>query len=443
MMRLHSIRTRTVLVLLTIGILIVLVLGAFWIYATYDTMKKDISASDLQDARFLSAFVDSFLHDIAADQIVAATSPDMIESINSNDTERLRRIGDSLVPVMKDPDSIAILGQGGNILYHSAGSNATGFAGYDWYDAAMKTNGTYVTGIYYNEDLEDYVFSISVPVADQGKVIGHIIASFMPQTLNTAVQQQRINPDRTLIVIDKKGLVISHNNVTYLETNANISNVLAFEYLSKGIEGVIETNQTYDGQQRIVGFSPVPISGWGVIMTTPISVVYAQIFNSILEILALLLGLSLLIIPLSFFIARYLTRPIVELSDNMRMIAAGKYRERAKTVRKDEIGDLSRTFNAMMDELERNAELEHAVEVIKKYELIFHHAKDPIFFFDMEGRIIDVNEATEKAYGYPLDKIRTMTLADFRTPEEQPKIADTLRRCFEDGCIYETAHRKK
>ena len=183
MMRLHSIRTRTVLVLLSIGILIVLVLGGFWIYATYDTMKNDISASDLQDARFLSAFVDSFLHDIAADEVVTASSPDMIESINRNDTERLRRIGDSLVPVMKSPDSIVILGQEGNVLYSSAGSNTTGFVSYDWYDMAMKTNVTYITGIYYNEDLEDYVFSVSVPVADQGKVIGHIIASFMPETV--------------------------------------------------------------------------------------------------------------------------------------------------------------------------------------------------------------------------------------------------------------------
>ena len=124
------------------------------------------------------------------------------------------------------------------------------------------------------------------------------------------------------------------------------------------------------------------------------------------------------------------------------MIAAGKYRARAKTERKDEIGDLSRTFNAMMDELERNAELEHTVEVIKKYQLIFHHAKDPIVFFDMSGRILDANEATEKAYGYPLDEIRKKTLADFRTPEERPKIADTLRRCFDNGCIYETVHRK-
>lgn len=152
-MRLYSIRTRTVLVLLSIGILVVLVLGGTWIYATYGSMKKDISASDLQDARLLSAFVDSFMHDIAADETVAASSPDMIESINRNDTERLRRIGDSLVPAMQYPDNLAILGREGNVLYHSAGTNATGFINDSWRSAALKANGTHVTGIYYNEGL--------------------------------------------------------------------------------------------------------------------------------------------------------------------------------------------------------------------------------------------------------------------------------------------------
>lgn len=446
-MRLNSIRTRTVLVLLSICILIVLVLGGIWSYSTYQTMKNDISMENLQDARLLSGYVDSLTYDIAADEIVAAGSPDMIESFKNGNMERLGNIGDSLLSSVPKSSLVIILDGEGKIVYHSKGDHTTSFVTNGYFDQAVKTNGTYVTGLYYSNSQKGYVFSIANPIKDNGSIIGYIIISILPDQLdrivNLLIEQQRINSVRNIFIVDHDGIVVSTDAKTNVIKNTSISFVSSAQLARNGSEGIVETSNTFDGQYRIVGYSPVAISGWGVLVSTPISVVYSEIFKRMINIFALLAGLSLLMIPIGFFFSRYLTRPIVELSDNMRMIAAGNYHVRARAERKDEIGDLARTFNLMMDDLERTAELEHAVELTKRYRLIFERAADPIFFQDINGKILDINEAACNAYGYTRDDLLSMTTESLRIPEERPKLHETLKKCFEEGCIFETIHIRK
>jgi PAS domain S-box-containing protein len=410
-------------------------------------MKNDISMENLQDARLLSGYVNTYISDIASNEVVAAGSPDVLESFKNGNVERLGYIGDSLLSTIPNSSIVIMLDRDGKVLYNSKGDNTTSFVTTGYFDQAVKKNSTYVTGLYYSDSLNDNVFSVINPVRDNDSTIGYIVISILPDNLdkilNLLIEQQRINSLRNIFIVDNNGIVISTDNKTNVIKNSDISFVASAQKVRNGSEGIVETSNTYDGQYRIIGYSPLPISGWGALVSTPISVVYSEIFKRMIGIFALLSGLSLLIIPIGFFVSGYLTKPIVELSDNMRMIAAGNYKVRARAERKDEIGDLARTFNLMMDDLERTAELERVVELTKKYRLIFERAADPIFFEGIDGKVLDVNGAACKAYGYTRDELLSMNVADLRIPEERPKLHDTLKKCFEEGCLYETVHMRK
>ncbi len=436
-MRLDSIRTRTAIVLLFIGVLIVLVVGGFWVYSTYETMKTDIRQSNLQDARMVSRYVDVFTNNIVIAERVTAGDRDTIEAIRQNDRELLTVIGDNMASTIPDLDVAVILDKNANVLYHSKGASTTRFVTSGWFDKAKKQPGTFVTGLYYSESLKNYVFSVAVPVTEGDSVVGYIVSSVDPRRLDQEIQQRQADLNGNIIVVDSRGIVISHDNRTSIEKNTDLTYSLPVQNVINGMGGVVETSQTYDGQYRIVGYSPVPLSGWGVLVTTPMSVVYSQIFQRIAAILALLSGISLLIIAVSFFVSRYLTGPIIELSDTMRRISAGDFRERVRVERKDEIGDLSRTFNSMMDNLERTVELERIVEISKKYQLIFQRARDPIFFTDITGRVLDANKAACQLYGYTREELITKTVSDFRLPGDQPDVQGILNECYDEGCFYE------
>jgi diguanylate cyclase (GGDEF)-like protein len=87
------------------------------------------------------------------------------------------------------------------------------------------------------------------------------------------------------------------------------------------------------------------------------------------NVLGLAVGVALLMVPVGYEIVRYLVGPINRLTEAAKAFAGGKLEARVETKRRDEIGDLTRSFNAMADQLacshtqllNLNAELEDRV----------------------------------------------------------------------------------
>lgn len=404
-MGIHSISVRTAAILLTISILIVLAIGSLWLYSTYTTLKEDISQSNLHDARLISGYVSFFTSNILQDEEVAATSPYTKEAIEQRDPVKLRQIGDGLDGVIPYSDIVLILDSEGRVLYHSKGADTSAFITSGQFAEAAKKNGSYVSELYYSKTIRDNVFSFIVPVRNNSSTVGYLVTAVKPEHLDELIQGEQLESAINIIVVDGNGLVVSSNNRTYVEETANISYALPVQYVLNNSEGVIETSQTYDGKHRIVGFSPVPGLKWGVVASTDMEVIYSQLLQKLMLILALLLIVSLITIGISYIFSRYLTDPIVDLSNTMKKVSGGDYRERAKTVREDEIGDLSRAFNSMMDELERT-----------RGELADSKAQAE-FYVDLMSH--DINNLNQVAHGY-----LEVAMATLATDDEGRKLLD-------------------
>ena len=286
-MHLESFRAKITLVLLSVSIIIVLVLGGLWIYTTYQTTKNSIGMSNLQDARLFSGYLGSFIRDIASSSNVSASSPYTVQAVKYRDTGELKKIGDNLVS-LPDVDLIIIIDAEKNVLYHSEGANKTNFVEYGWYDRALKSNATYVTNLYYSDTLQNYGFSVSSPVRNNGSVIGMIVSTISSDTICNMISSQKIDPTRNLFILDGQGVVVATDVNTMVPTNTTLSHVLSAQRMRTGSEGIVETSNTYDKQLRIVGFSPMPVSGWGSVVSTPIDIVYSEIFDRVVDILIVL-----------------------------------------------------------------------------------------------------------------------------------------------------------
>jgi diguanylate cyclase (GGDEF)-like protein len=95
----------------------------------------------------------------------------------------------------------------------------------------------------------------------------------------------------------------------------------------------------------------------------------AQLAYTRRSVIGLAVGITLLMVPLGYEVVRRLVGPINRMSDAARAFAAGDLQARVTVNRRDEIGELTRTFNSMADELasshnqlvKLNAELEDRV----------------------------------------------------------------------------------
>ena len=84
-----------------------------------------------------------------------------------------------------------------------------------------------------------------------------------------------------------------------------------------------------------------------------------------------------------------------------------------------------------------------AEEALGRFELLAADSRDIILFMDRDGRIIEANEAAERAYGYTRDELLGLTIADLRAAQTQAAIAPQMTEADERGILFESLHRRR
>ena len=115
---------------------------------------------------------------------------------------------------------------------------------------------------------------------------------------------------------------------------------------------------SYEGFDNVYHFVyPIKFSGvqWGWLHIGFSTEQYHQLINNMYQQIIYIVGLSLLIImAVGYFFARWISRPVTEISQLATQVAGGDLTVRSKLKRRDEIGVLSESFNRMVDSLQQS-----------------------------------------------------------------------------------------
>lgn len=351
-MRLNSIRAHTMLVLLVLCILIVLVFGGIELYNAHQGIKNDTAMNNLQDSRYMANYVHMYLHNITSGVNVVSMSPDTVRAIDTRDISHLKEIADNLDNYVTETDFVIFIDDRGNLLYSTHKINITVYNSYSWYGEALKSNKSYLTGIYYSDDLNNYALALIEPIQENNTIIGRTMILIQPQRLKDDIQSQIISPNEDIMIVDHEGMLISNDKDIPIELYTNVSSFSAVRHLLNGEEGIIEENNTWDNQSRISAYYPDPELGWGVIVSTPKSSIYQSLGREVAIMSGVLAIFVIALLVVGFFVSNYITAPIIRLSRTMQKISEGQNTARASIKRTDEIGEMAQNFNAMMDKLE-------------------------------------------------------------------------------------------
>jgi PAS domain S-box-containing protein len=190
--------------------------------------------------------------------------------------------------------------------------------------------------------------------------------------------------------------------------------------------------------------------GW-IYLCSDLSLIESRLRDQMLFSGLALLAAVLMTGLLAGWLQRLITRPLEAVTAAARDIEHnGNYQRRAPVANHDEVGELARSFNAMLDALQaRTGELvtvrADREALLTRYRSLFDHANDVILLADADsGQILDINPAASARYGYSREEMLDMGIRDFSAPEalgEIPKIIEQVRT--EGEAVFERLHRAK
>jgi signal transduction histidine kinase len=216
--------------------------------------------------------------------------------------------------------------------------------------------------VFSNNSLNHPIIRVAGPLYDAGgKISGVLLLEFPFSNITQVLQTGATLPAPTEInLVSNNGSIIYSNSYDNSTLQKNLSRLPIFAKIknsSNSIESLIDTNFNGQGDALYVaakdkGHLDYPGSGWFLITAQATE----QAFSRVLDlrnsfIIATILVLTVAIIAV-FFVARTISKPIIELTDAADKIAKGELDLNIKVTADDEIGDLARHLDDMRESIQ-------------------------------------------------------------------------------------------
>jgi len=200
----------------------------------------------------------------------------------------------------------------------------------------------------------------------------------------------------------------------------------------------------YRGEEVFAVWRYLPYLRWGVVVKIDTGEAYTPIYKLTIRFLAVGIISAFILLFISFFLSKSISKPIKRLHDGVEIIATGNLNHVVGLTTKDEIGQLSRSFDRMVVNLKNiNADLTKEISEHKRVEEelkishktylgIINSLTEAIYIQDENGVFLEVNKAAEKFYGYPKEYFigKTPELISAPGKNDIPMIAEAVKKAF-------------
>lgn len=126
------------------------------------------------------------------------------------------------------------------------------------------------------------------------------------------------------------------------------------------------------------------------------------------------------------YISFLISRPISKLKKAIARVGDGELNTLVDITSKDEIGDLSRSFNVMIGDL-KSSRAELAARE-RRFRAILEKSSDGVALITPDGVILYASPSTPRTMGYTVDEITGMNAAELIPPEDRAAFGEDLHK---------------
>lgn len=221
-----------------------------------------------------------------------------------------------------------------------------------WYTGAQENNGFYWSDIYKDAVSGDQVISGSTPIYNNGEFIGVIGTTLNMNTASEMVSKIKVGQDGYVYIFDEDMSILFHPNTSIISTKVQVKEILdevsksdlfAIEYPFENINGEMENKTAFVTKNNELG--------WYIGATLPSSELTDKSTQTARELVILVVIALIIASIVAVLVATSLTKPIKALVEDITRVSNGDLTVKSNIKSSDEIGELSKNFNTMIENI--------------------------------------------------------------------------------------------
>lgn len=273
--------------------------------------------------------------------------------------------------------SVIVLDANGNYAYRIIDNSLTkpyNAKAEPWYAQCVRLNGKpllvntfdfmdYIMGDYYIDRKALNVFSVAraIKETNSNRRVGLIMINIHMDYLADICASVRSGGGERVLVLDGAG------NICYDTAGRNIGGSIASEAFDlpelRTVDLSREVNRIEAGGDRVVLSVASRDSGWRLVRLLPEAGLYGGVRELRNMLTAILLAFVTVAMLISISISYSVTKPLSKLIRTMQSVNRGDFSQRFKVKYNDEVGQLGRSFNTMMDSIDNLVNTVHVSQL--------------------------------------------------------------------------------
>lgn len=295
----------------------------------------------------------------------------------------------------------------------------------DAFKLAIKRSQPVVSDVYFYNLNPD---NPRVNVFHPGRI--HLLISINLKHLwDDVIRFIRGRETRTVYLVDKTGRVICHHDKSKI-----FADLSSLPIISQAIQARVGGSSEYrdeTGEMVVGSYSPVTLLGEkflaAVIVTQPKKDAYYSVMLIQRQALYMLILSLIAAVIVSVLLAGGLSKPILLIARSAQKVAAQDFDTRVDIKSRDELGMLANTFNSMVSQLKKYADiqLDKLIAEKTKTEAVVLSIDDGIVMTNREGHILLINNKAKKILDVT-DISPEKTIFDYIKSNELKKAFESL-----------------
>jgi signal transduction histidine kinase len=218
-----------------------------------------------------------------------------------------------------------------------------------------RARGVYYSPTYFKDGTEPYM-TLAVREREPGAAV--TLAEINLKFVGDVLRQIPVGLQGRVYVVDSADHLVAHPNTSLVLRKMDLAPYAPLAEMRTGLrtggESVASVAEAegLEGGSVMLSAGYIPAAGWLVVVEQPRSEVLGPVYKALAR-TGLLLGAGLLAaLVVSYFLARRLAHPILEVRSGAAKIARGDFTTRIRVRTGDEVEALAREFNRMADQLQ-------------------------------------------------------------------------------------------